>query len=710
MPEDLSPEQIERLATAIEKLNESMGIETTIRGKSGSELLKSVKSFDGLNKILGTTTRALGALKDGAYGASTYNTAMEDGARLFRGMAREMGVFAKGLSMAVTIGVKYVGAVTKQADALFKAYQDLNKFGGAGAGGMRDIFDNMQKFGYGIKELDQMQRLLAANSATLAEMGGIVSQGTKQFADLSAQIQYSDIGRSFMAAGMSMDAINESNALYLKQLVMLGLQQRKSTQEQVAGAAALTKEFDLLRRITGDTLEQQARKQQEILQTDVGNAILTKLEKIAPDAGQALMSFLQTVPEEFRNKLTQVAGGNVGLAAEMMTMMPETVMALQRVARGEIIDPGVLGDIMRREADVAYERFAGAGQLGVAKTFLGGEVLSVLNQLRGAAPMTERRAMAELDRLPIDKTVNNMVDMTRSQIDTRNALQSMVNLGIKPVTYGMMGLAGVISKITGIPAKIPGVGPAGGSMGGRTGIPGSFGSVSGAAAAPGAVGGMGAILNMIGQAESQGNYNVMFGGKTADLTNMTIAQVYELQRNMKAQGMESTAVGKYQFINATLKRMVKATGMDPNTAKFDQATQDKLAAELVRQQGYDKLQSGQITREQFLKNLSTQWAGLPTGPGGTSYYQGVGSNRATIGFQEAMGAISGPTGGYQNQMRGLAPNLPATGSAPTVAAQESAIANNNMQQLLPLVPSFQEMVRLQSQSVDLQKKMLQRTQ
>jgi len=75
-----------------------------------------------------------------------------------------------------------------------------------------------------------------------------------------------------------------------------------------------------------------------------------------------------------------------------------------------------------------------------------------------------------------------------------------------------------------------------------------------------------------------------------------------------------------------------------------------------------------------------------------------------------MGAISGPTGGYQNQMRGLAPNLPATGSAPTVAAQESAIADNNMQQLLPLVPSFQEMIRLQSQSVDLQKKMLQRTQ
>lgn len=715
MADNLTPEQIERLSNAVEKLSEALGGETTVRGKSTEEMLKNIKSLDGMRKILGTTTQALGALKDGAYGASSFNTALNTGAKIVDGMASSMGRFGAVLGMAVTSGIKYVGAVNKQADALFKSYQDLNRVGAAGAEGMRGIFDNMQKFGYGIKELDQMQRLIAANSATLAEFGGIASQGVKQFANLSKEIQFSDIGRQLMRAGMSVDTINESNALYLKQIVMLGLQQRKSTQDQIRGAAELTKEFDLLRRVTGDTLEQQARKQQEILQTDVGNAILTRLEKTAPDVAKAFTSFLQTVPDEFRGKLTQIAGGNVGLASEMMTIMPQTVMALQRIARGELIDPGALGNIMREEADIAYERFSGPAELGVAKTFLGGEVLSVLNQLRGAAPMTERRAAAAIDQIPIDKAVNNMVDMTRSQIDTRNALQSLVNRGINPVTYGMMGLAGVISKVTGIPAKIPGAGPASGFMGGNTGLPGSFSST----AVPGAAGSMGGILNMIGQAESRGNYNALVYGKpganvpkSADLTNMTIAEVMEYQKGMIARGHASTAVGKYQFINKTLESMVKATGMDPVTTKFDQAAQDKLAAELVRQQGFDKMMSGQISREQFLGNLSTQWASLPRGPSGSSYYQGFNSNRATIGFADAMSTISGPVGGYRNQIAGVNPNLPTpTGNAPSPAAEDKALAKTNLSELFgQQLMSMQEMVRLQAQQVDQTKKLIQRTQ
>jgi hypothetical protein len=60
---------------------------------------------------------------------------------------------------------------------------------------------------------------------------------------------------------------------------------------------------------------------------------------------------------------------------------------------------------------------------------------------------------------------------------------------------------------------------------------------------------LGAIRNMIGKAESGGDYNVMVGGKKGDLTNMTLAQILEQQSKMtqRGSGFESSALGKYQI-------------------------------------------------------------------------------------------------------------------------------------------------------------------
>lgn len=113
----------------------------------------------------------------------------------------------------------------------------------------------------------------------------------------------------------------------------------------------------------------------------------------------------------------------------------------------------------------------------------------------------------------------------------------------------------------------------------------------------------------ITKGESGGDYNIVNGGKRFDLTNMTIAQVQDLQR--KGWGGESTAAGRWQMVKGTLAMAAKGLGLDPNTTKFDQQTQDRMAQWLLDEKvGMRKWQAGQMSDAQFVKNLRNEWDAL----------------------------------------------------------------------------------------------------
>jgi conjugal transfer mating pair stabilization protein TraG len=151
---------------------------------------------------------------------------------------------------------------------------------------------------------------------------------------------------------------------------------------------------------------------------------------------------------------------------------------------------------------------------------------------------------------------------------------------------------------------------------------------------------VGEVLNFIARFESKGNYNVILGGSTAPLTKMTIAQVYELQNKMINSGMESSAVGRYQYIGTSLREMVKALGLDPNTTKFDEKTQDAIAiADMRRRCGLDDWLSGKLPDDAFLNKLSRVWASIPNTKTGGSTYAGVGSNKAGTKVDVALNTL-----------------------------------------------------------------------
>jgi conjugal transfer mating pair stabilization protein TraG len=140
--------------------------------------------------------------------------------------------------------------------------------------------------------------------------------------------------------------------------------------------------------------------------------------------------------------------------------------------------------------------------------------------------------------------------------------------------------------------------------------------------------------------ESAGNYNAVIGNahSTRDLSQLSVNEVYQLQHELVQHGMPSSAVGRYQIIGSTLKGLVNQLGVDP-TAKFTPELQDQLAIQLLKNRGYDRWASGQLSDQQFAHNLSEEWASLPDPQnGGKSHYDGVGPNHAgtTLGNVASM--------------------------------------------------------------------------
>lgn len=186
------------------------------------------------------------------------------------------------------------------------------------------------------------------------------------------------------------------------------------------------------------------------------------------------------------------------------------------------------------------------------------------------------------------------------------------------------------------------------------------------------------ILDLIGRAESGGNYNVLVGGKVnPDLTSMTIREVLAFQDNMRAQGHETTAVGKYQIIQKTLQGLLAQGVVSPNET-FSPGTQDKLAIALLNEKGWSKFQSGKMSADQMADAIAQVWAGFPLA-NGQSAYQGVGSNKATIGRQEVLtaltdapkardgGMFSGPMTGYPAVLHGKEAVIPLKNGAVPVS-------------------------------------------
>lgn len=138
------------------------------------------------------------------------------------------------------------------------------------------------------------------------------------------------------------------------------------------------------------------------------------------------------------------------------------------------------------------------------------------------------------------------------------------------------------------------------------------------------------IRALIGQAESgRKSYDAVQHGAVISPpkppTEMTIQEIYNWIVQTPGQ---QHAIGRYQFIPATLKRLVTKLGLAQSQV-FSPQIQDRLGDILLIEAGFNAFDRGDIERHAFMNNLARIWAGLPTSSG-KSYYDGVAGNQATM--------------------------------------------------------------------------------
>ncbi len=154
------------------------------------------------------------------------------------------------------------------------------------------------------------------------------------------------------------------------------------------------------------------------------------------------------------------------------------------------------------------------------------------------------------------------------------------------------------------------------------------------------------LLTLISRAEAgQAGYDAVQHGARIRTprppTQMTLGEIYAW---ITATPGQPHAIGRYQFIPDTLRRVARIRGYGPEV-RFTAEVQDSLATVLLDEAGLQAFEGGELGRRDFMHNLARIWAGLPL-PNGRSYYQGYAGNRATMSWAEFSGGMEAiwPTG------------------------------------------------------------------
>lgn len=748
---DKSAQAIEDEAKAREKLTKDLiGLARNI-GSASQAVRENREDFRSLRPAVDAAAAgvkmSLGGL---ASGIDSVGKILSGVGAVLPGWGKLVGVFGNAVSGAAKAVDKY-GAEAVDAAAQYAKFSldEIQRVVGGfrtlgDVGGITgESFKGLQRDAIALGlSIDTYAKLIARNSEGLASAAGTVTGGAKALKDITtAGTEFED---KFLKLGFSFEQQSEFSAKFLAQ-------QRNLTRINFDDTKALSEanrkyleQVDELARLTGQSREKVAGELEAMSrELRFGATLAIAEQKGTKDAIVNAAKVLETQgSKELAEGFKDIFGGatterSQGLMAATGGAAAQLADDLEngRISFGEFMQKFQQSVRETRQALGADEFERRVGKLGtVLDPMLVG--MRRIDKAQDLNVDSLGKAKKEQDEAAKnkEKETQDIIDAQKTLRDFAVALDKIVSEKLFPtMTTSVKYFTSVISdgaekiaKILGVEgdkgARPPGGGggPSGGGRG--TGAPQApVTGVGGAGApTPEAAGTLGAIRNMIGKAESGGDYNVMVGGKKGDLTNMTLAQIMEQQQKMiqKGSGFESSALGKYQITYATLRDLINKTGMDINTTKFDQATQDRLADELITYRGgYNKYASGAISKEKFMRNLSTIWAGLPADASGRSYYQGVGSNKATIGFEDAMGSFAyggisaGPRSGYLSMMHGTEAVIPLPGGR-NVPVEMTGVSDRMGEQVSILteqVGRFDQMINLLQSSVDMQGKIYRAT-
>jgi hypothetical protein len=403
-------------------------------------------------KSLGSSIKTLGSdIAKGAEGASVFNDSLDKGSDVISNFASKFGLAGAVLGGVAKAGAAYVGAVNKQSDALYKSFQDLSKTGSIGAGGMNEVFTSMQKFGYAVDELGQMQSLLAQNSTSLAKFGGTAFEGARALSNVSQVLQRGQLGERFRNMGMSVDDINQNAAGYVKTQIALGRNRTDVEKNLTAETAKYIEQVVAVQKLTGQTREQLEEKEAQANREEAFAYQQYELKKRAAAGDRQAekeyernRQLSQILEGKTREQFIAGIGGDVAAMGDLMRTAPDTV---QKMLSGA--DTPEILESLSREGKRAVDNLGPMARFhGFNNVLLPMHELLELMSQYGGKNMSEVMDSIDKNKETVDGSTKEQTKMRIAQMNSRQSMENFVNAGVDPVTKAMKILAYTVEWLT----------------------------------------------------------------------------------------------------------------------------------------------------------------------------------------------------------------------------------------------------------------------
>lgn len=399
----------------------------------------------------------LSSLVSSERGASKYNNALMAGADAFSDWAMRFGPLGKAAGVATKGILAFAGAVTKQADALYKSYQDLSQAGVTGAAGITGVFKNLQDFGFTVDKIGEYTSLLQNNSDIMIRFGNTANEGASRMADVTKAIRDSGTGKNLRMLGMSTEAIASSTLNFARLQTSLGQSRNLNDQELIEGGARYAEELIKASKLTGASTEKLQDLDQKVAKhAQMGSYLYIQREKAyASGNREAIEAYKQEERDIFQlhRLIHEQLGPDVAEAAlSLRSGGPASEKAISALMTSPLLYEALRNktataadavaafkkDTKLRGKQIATIRMA----QGEASKFLNTETMA---KAQTASLNKEAEKAANEEMTVTDKAVDSLTDLDISQLNITQALDKLVNFGINPVTSVLQSLTSTIS-------------------------------------------------------------------------------------------------------------------------------------------------------------------------------------------------------------------------------------------------------------------------
>ena len=331
---------LDRLVRAIDKDNKSS---TSTANKAKEALLnlsqetkKVKKEFEDFSEEIEDTTTIIEDFGSAAKSAGSFlgNTLISGISGLYdsaTGLATKlafggdrMSDFAAELPLVGGI----LSSIIENFETTIDEFRDLSQ---NGASFNNSLIELKASAAAASLPLEAFSSMIKNNSESMLLLGGTVTTGAKEFAQLTKNIRLSD--ENFFGMGFQMQELNEHVAGYIELQARLGRLQSMSDMELRNGTAEYIKELDLLAKVTGmERKEAERYMQQQATEANIAamqsklsgqnlqnfNSGLVFLEKFFPQMSGGFKDLVDGLAQsELGMKITSLAPGIADLMEEV---------------------------------------------------------------------------------------------------------------------------------------------------------------------------------------------------------------------------------------------------------------------------------------------------------------------------------------------------------------------------------------------------------